>query len=108
MAYAAAGEAGRAISLHEAVLQRLRAKLGEEHITTLVTMNNLARAYEAGLRYDESIALYEKTLPKLREAQRGPSYRADGHVRVGAGISLCRTALTGDRLVRRRSGKAPA
>ena len=60
------GEAGRAISLHEAVLQRLRAKLGEEHLTTLVTMNNLARAYEAGLRHDESIELYEKTVPKLR------------------------------------------
>lgn len=29
-------------------------------------MNNLARAYETGLRHDESIALYEKTLPKLR------------------------------------------
>ena len=29
-------------------------------------MNNLARAYEAGHRHDESIELYEKTVPKLR------------------------------------------
>ena len=66
MAYAAAGQAGRAISLHEDVLIRLRATLGENHLTTLVAMNNLARAYEAGLRHAESIELYEKTFPKLR------------------------------------------
>ena len=29
-------------------------------------MNNLARAYEAGNKHDESVSLYEKTVPKLR------------------------------------------
>ena len=41
-------------------------KLGDEHPTTLITVNNLGRTYEAAGRIAEAIRLHERTLEKLR------------------------------------------
>ena len=49
MAYRDAGRTGPRIPLHEQTLKVRRAKLGEDHPNTLVSMGNLALAYrEAG------------------------------------------------------------
>jgi tetratricopeptide (TPR) repeat protein len=59
--------------LHETALAKLRTQLGDEHPTTLVTVNNLGRAYEAAGRLAEAIRLNETTMEKL-QSRLGPEH----------------------------------
>ncbi len=51
-----------------------KAKLGDKHLDTLTSMNNLANAYRAAGRLDRSLPLYEETL-KLMKASLGDNHR---------------------------------
>src|SRR5437868_2045826 len=51
----------------------MKAKLGPDHPHTLMSMNNLATAYQAAGKLDLALPLFEETL-KLRKAKRGPDH----------------------------------
>ena len=71
-------------------------------------MNNLARAFEAGLRHAESIELYEKTVPEsASEARRPSSDGPDLDVRAGERLSGRGPTFAGDRPVRIDAGEGP-
>ena len=99
----------KAIPQHEATIARFTSKLGDDHLSTLVAMNNLAKAYQLGGRVHDSIELYEKTLAKLRTklsddhpttlaAMNGlaGSYRLAG--KLDRAISLLEATLEGRRV----------
>ena len=52
--------------MHEVTLARLRVRLGEEHPTTLIVMNSLARAYHDAGSVDRAVALMREVLAKRR------------------------------------------
>jgi tetratricopeptide (TPR) repeat protein len=64
--YETGGRLLDAIRLHETTLQKLRAKLGDDHPTTLISMNSLARAYQEAGQRSRAISLFEPTLMKRR------------------------------------------
>jgi hypothetical protein len=55
------------------VLAVRRRVLGEEHPSTLLSMNNLAVAYRAGKRYDDAEGLFARTL-EARRRLLGPEH----------------------------------
>ena len=66
MAYQDAGRLDRAIPILRSTLDRRRATLGEDHVDTIESMNDLAVAcWQAG-RPAEAIPLYEAALPRVR------------------------------------------
>jgi serine/threonine protein kinase/lipopolysaccharide biosynthesis regulator YciM len=73
-AFRAVGQAERAI-LHLQRSLELARKLGPDHRTTLVAMNNLALAYLDADKLDQAVPLFEETL-RLRQAKLRPDDRA--------------------------------
>jgi tetratricopeptide (TPR) repeat protein len=73
MAYYAAGQFDRALRLHEQVLKARRAKLGDDHPDTLLSMINLASSYWAAGQNDRAIPLYEQVL-KAQRAKLGDDH----------------------------------
>jgi tetratricopeptide (TPR) repeat protein len=67
-AYQKAGKPDLALPLLEETLKLNKAKFGDDHPDTLLTMNNLAGAYWTADRIDKSIPLFEK-LVQLCEAK---------------------------------------
>ena len=67
------GEPDKAIALLEKARATLPAKLGPEHPDTLVSMNSLARAYQAAGKLRLALPLFEETL-KLTKAKLGPEH----------------------------------
>ena len=59
-AYKAAGKVDKAMPLHEEVLKRRRAWLGNDHPLTITSMNNLASAYKAAGKLDRALPLHEE------------------------------------------------
>jgi tetratricopeptide (TPR) repeat protein len=72
-AYAASGELAKGVPLLEATLQKMKAKLGPDHPTTLTSMNNLAGAYHASGQFARAVTLLEVTLEKTK-AKLGPDH----------------------------------
>ncbi len=64
------GEPGKAIVLLEKAQATLQAELGSTHPDTLLSRNNLAKAYYEGDKPDLALALMEETL-RLQKAQHG-------------------------------------
>src|SRR5262249_51123527 len=52
---------------------KLEVKLGRDHPRTLVTMNNLALAYQAAGQLDKAVPLFEQTLARRKE-KRDPDH----------------------------------
>ena len=61
------------MSLHEETLRLRKETLGPEHPDTVVSMNNLARAYDSAGRWNEALPLYEEGL-RLSRAKLGPEH----------------------------------
>jgi tetratricopeptide (TPR) repeat protein len=70
MGYHDAGEPKKALPLMEQALELHRAKLGTDHNSTLVCLNNTALVYSALARNDDAARLYEETLAILRRKGR--------------------------------------
>jgi len=51
-AYQAGGRLSDSIDLYERTLSKLRGKIGDDHPTTLATMNGLARSYRLAGKLD--------------------------------------------------------
>ncbi|MGW4562017.1 tetratricopeptide repeat protein [Streptomyces sp. NPDC004561] len=66
-AYESAGDLGRAIPLHEAVLAQFEQVLGDTHPHTLISRNNLAGAYESAGDLGRAIPLYETVLAQFEQ-----------------------------------------
>jgi tetratricopeptide (TPR) repeat protein len=59
--------------LYEETLEKRKAKLGPDHPHTLISMNNLASAYQDSGQLAKAMPLYEETLEK-RKAKLGPDH----------------------------------
>jgi tetratricopeptide (TPR) repeat protein/tRNA A-37 threonylcarbamoyl transferase component Bud32 len=62
-----------AIMQHERALELRRGQLGPGHPDTLLSMNNLAAAYQDADQLDKALPLYEQTLAKRKE-KLGPDH----------------------------------
>ncbi len=62
LGYHSAGRLDEAVPLLEETLPLRKAKLGDEHPSTLTSMNNLAAGYYSAGRLDEAIPLLKETL----------------------------------------------
>jgi serine/threonine protein kinase len=67
------GESKKAIELHTKVRAAREKLLGPDHPDTLLSMNNLAVAYQDAGQLDLALPLFEETL-RLRTARRGPEH----------------------------------
>jgi tetratricopeptide (TPR) repeat protein len=65
------GEASLAVDVLRKALKTRMAKLGPDHRDTLVSMNDLAEAYEASGQLANAVTLFEETLEK-QKAKLGP------------------------------------
>ncbi len=74
-----AGKLDLAIPLYEKTLELEKTNLGHDHPNTLVTLNNLAVAYQFAHKMDLALPLLEESL-KLTEATIWP--RTSQHDRV--------------------------
>ena len=61
-----AGQLDRAAALHERALKTKRAKLGEDHPTTLMSLHNLAATFGDLGQVDRAIPLHEQALKACR------------------------------------------
>jgi hypothetical protein len=61
------------VPLFEQALAKRKEKLGPDHPHTLITMNNLAAAYQDAGRLAEAVPLFEQALAKQRE-KLGPHH----------------------------------
>ena len=87
VAYWESGRPAQAIPLYEAALEKVRARLGDDHADTLTITDNLAVAYAAVGQADRAIALHETVLERdAGHARRGSSHHAGHHEQPGAGI----------------------
>jgi serine/threonine protein kinase len=68
------GEASLAVEVHNKALATRKAKLGPDHPDTLVSMNNLAVAYQASGQLGKAMTLLVETLEKMK-AKLGPDHR---------------------------------
>ena len=66
-AYTHAGKPDRAIDAGELAVERQKVRLGPDHPSTLLNMNNLATAYLAAGRLNEALHLLEETLEKTKK-----------------------------------------
>jgi serine/threonine protein kinase len=65
------GEEPLAIEVFQKSLNTRQARLGPDHLDTVISMNNLATAYRASGQLAKAVLLYEETLKKCK-AQLGP------------------------------------
>ena len=106
--YQLAGRLADALPLYEEGLVRSRAKMGPDHLDTLIALNNLAMAYQNAGRLIEALPLFLESLD-ARRARMGPdhpatfvamnnlalAYQQAG--RLGEAIPLLEEALKGRR-----------
>jgi serine/threonine protein kinase len=69
------GKASLAVEVLQKVLATFNAKLGPDHPDTLVSMNNLAAAYQVSGQVAKAVPLYEAALEKTK-AKLGPDHTA--------------------------------
>ncbi len=67
------GEAPLAVEVFRKALDAYKAKLGPDHPDTLLSMNNLAAAYQASGQLARAVPLFEETLQQ-RKARLGPDH----------------------------------
>ena len=84
IAYEALGDRKRSLELHELVLKRSQATLGDDHADTLVRMNRVAAPLRAAGRYDEAIDLLADAYRRPRRARPRTRRHARGDERSGA------------------------
>ncbi len=72
-AYRGIGEAAIGIPFLTRSVDLYRAKLGPDHLETLMSMNNLSVCYQAAGKLDQALSLCEETL-KIRKAKLGPDH----------------------------------
>ena len=84
------GRHADALKLREETVARMRAKLGPDHLRTLVSMNNLALSYSALGRHADALKLNEETLA-LRRAKFGPEHFHN--LETAANLALCYSTL---------------
>jgi len=73
LAYRAAGQLSKALSLIEETLPKLKSTLGPDHPNTLLTQSNLALAYKDTGQMSKALPLYEETLQK-QKTKLGPDH----------------------------------
>jgi len=73
MAYRAAGKFDQALPLLEQTFELMKSKLGPDHRTTLVCMNNLASVYRDAGKLEQALPLFEQTLALIK-AKLGPDH----------------------------------
>jgi tetratricopeptide (TPR) repeat protein len=73
-AYQDAGKLEPALALFEEMLQLARAKLGSDHLYTIMFMGNVACAYQQAGKWDRALPLHEEAL-RLAKAKLGPDHR---------------------------------
>ena len=62
------GHVKEAVPLCEDVMKQCREHLGEDHLLTLASMNNLAEAYRLSERVDEALPLFEEAQKRVSES----------------------------------------
>src|SRR4051812_29934477 len=67
------GNLAKALPLYEAMLEKRKSKFGPDHPDTLVSMNNLASAYQAAGQVAKALPLLNETLQKATE-KFGPEH----------------------------------
>jgi tetratricopeptide (TPR) repeat protein len=78
VAHRKAGQLDRAIPLLEQALEAIRAKLGEDHLNTVIIRRNLAQTYEKALRYQDAEPLYRTAIEAAgRKKPRNDRFYSD-------------------------------
>jgi len=75
--YKKAGQQEKSLPLREEVFELMKAKLGEDHSDTLVSMNNLVQGYKLAGQAEKSLPLQEKSFA-LMKAKLGEDHPHTG------------------------------